>query len=317
MSGVPDPAALCPGCGLALRSEGLVHSSDRLHGMPGRWSVVRCTNCALVSTVPRPGDEELDAFYPNAYPAFQVGSEALGGWPATLLARLSHVRFDVLLRLSAYRHALSVEPGRMLDVGCGAGELGAAFIRKGWRVCGVEPSAAGAVLSRAKGIELHEGPISTAPWPVGSFDLITFNHALEHVSDLADVLSRTAALLAPGGRVIVVAPNFGSWQRRLFRGRWFQLDLPRHLQHFDRATLRALLRRHGMEPVRLEATSSKIGLWGSIQYALFGRCVVRGRALAVADTLAYPLYPLVWISDRLGEADSIAVVARSADGHCP
>jgi SAM-dependent methyltransferase len=239
------------------------------------------------------------------------------GASATPLTRLSHLRFDVLLRLSAYRHALYVEPGRMLDVGCGAGELGEAFIRKGWRVCGVEPSVAGATLSRAKGIEVHEGPLSTAPWPAGSFDLITFNHALEHVPDLAEVLSRTADLLAPGGRVIVVAPNFGSWQRRLFRGRWFQLDVPRHLQHFDRTTLPALLRRHGMEPIRLEATSSKMGLWGSIQYALFGRCVVRGRALVAADTLAYPLYPLVWISDHFGEADSIAVVARSADRHAP
>jgi len=264
--------------------------------------------------VPRPSEEELGAAYPNAYPAFRPGGTGPGGGLAALLSRLRQLRFDALLRISPYRHALSTPPGRMLDVGCGAGVLGEAFIRRGWRVCGVEPAAAGAARSRDRGLEVHEGLLSTSPWPAGSFDLITFNHALEHLSDLAAALDRTARLLAPGGRVIVVVPNFGSWQRRLFRGCWFQLDVPRHLQHFDKRTLPGALRRHGIEPVRLEATSSKIGLWGSIQYVLFGRCVVTGPALAIVDWLAYPLYPLVWVTDRLGEADSIAVVARRAGG---
>ena len=42
-----------------------------------------------------------------------------------------------------------------------------------------------------------------------------------------------------GGILFAGVPNFGSWEARLARDKWFHLDVPRHLNHF---TIPALLR---------------------------------------------------------------------------
>ena len=128
----------------------------------------------------------------------------------------------------------------MLDVGCGTGDLAAVFARRGLAgVYGIEPSRRAAELAREAGVEAVNGTLADAPWEDGNFDAIVFNHSLEHIDDPAEALAIAARLLRPGGLLAIAVPNFGSWHRRLFGSAWFQLDLPRHLQHFDRASLAA------------------------------------------------------------------------------
>ena len=43
--------------------------------------------------------------------------------------------------------------------------------------------------------------------------------------------------------MVTAVPNFASIQARLFRSRWYHLEVPRHLYHFTPAALRALLAR--------------------------------------------------------------------------
>src|SRR5205085_9492401 len=85
-----------------------------------------------------------------------------------------------------------------------------------------------------RGARVHQGTLHDQPWPPGFFQLVTFQHALEHIVDPLDALRRARALLAPGGLLVVAVPNWSCWQRRfLFVNRWFALDLPRHQQHFS------------------------------------------------------------------------------------
>ena len=55
-----------------------------------------------------------------------------------------------------------------------------------------------------------------------------------------EALEEAAQELVPGGLLVVAAPNWGSWQARLFGERWLALDLPCHVVHL---TARALLGR--------------------------------------------------------------------------
>ena len=118
------------------------------------------------------------------------------------------------LRLRYVELAAGLRDARVLDVGCGGGILSEAMARSGARVLGIDLSQA--VLDVA---ELHalEGKLAVeykaisaeelAAAQPGSFDLVTCMEMLEHVPDPATTLGALAALVKPGGRVIVSTLN--------------------------------------------------------------------------------------------------------------
>jgi hypothetical protein len=132
---------------------------------------------------------------------------------------------------------------------------------------------------------------------------VIFNHSLEHIPRPTQALGIAACLLRPSGRLFVVVPNFGCWQRRVFRSSWFHLDVPRHLQHFDAKTLVSTLSCSGLQSVRVRTFSSLNGLPGSIQFQLFGRWVLpRG---AVARAVAGAAFRLGRVTELVGEGDHL------------
>ena len=94
---------------------------------------------------------------------------------------------------------------RTLDIGCGGGFLAEEFARLGCDVVGVDPSAdslrtAGEHATRSNlTIEYRVGAGEALPVDDGEFDLVYCCDVLEHVDDLAAVMSETARAIAPGG----------------------------------------------------------------------------------------------------------------------
>jgi SAM-dependent methyltransferase len=205
-----------------------------------------------------------------------------------------------VIRFGPYREVWRRGPGRLLDVGCGAGDLATVFAAHGYEVSGVEPSEGAAGHARERGIDMHHGTLDDAPWAPGSFDAVIFNHVLEHVDDPVDAIERAAALLA------IAVPNFGSWHRRFFGSAWFQLDLPRHVQHFDRDSLSAVVQRAGLRPIAVGAASMRPSLLGSIQYSTFGRLRFGGRGFQLAT---WAMLPLIALSDLVAEGDCLHLTA--------
>ncbi len=134
----------------------------------------------------------------------------------------------------------------------------------------------------------------------------SLNHSLEHLPDPAGSLRQAAGLLREGGVVAVAVPNFACWQRRVFGSRWFQLDLPRHLQHLEAPTLAALFVRAGLRPLSHTTASMRPGLLVSVQYAVFGHARFTGRGLRLA---AWATAPLLWLLDRFTEGDCLHMFA--------
>lgn len=96
---------------------------------------------------------------------------------------------------------------KILDLGCGRGELVGALRDKGARAYGIEVDArfvnSGAILDR-----LHEDEyplLSTinsngkSIFPAGYFDIVISDQVLEHVADLKSVTSEIFRVLRPGG----------------------------------------------------------------------------------------------------------------------
>jgi SAM-dependent methyltransferase len=93
-------------------------------------------------------------------------------------------------------------PARVLEVGCGAGELAETLAGAGYDVLAVDPEApAGPLFRRTTIEELDEA---------GPFDAVVASLSLHHVHDLTAGLDRVAALLRPGGRLVV--DDF-AWER--------------------------------------------------------------------------------------------------------
>jgi 2-polyprenyl-3-methyl-5-hydroxy-6-metoxy-1,4-benzoquinol methylase len=256
------------------------------------------------------GSDERQAGSGERQAGSHEGEAAGGGVPVPPTGLVERLRLAAIIRLGPYRPLSRRRPGRMLDVGCGNGELARAFARRGWRVAGVEPVAAAAARAAAGGVEVHTGTLVDAPWREPSFDAVVFNHSLEHLPDPLDGLRRAAALLREGGVVAVAVPNFACWQRRLFGSRWFGLDLPRHLQHLDASALAALMTRAGLQPVEQVFASMRPGVLVSLQYAAFGRARWTGRGLRLA---AWAIAPLLWFLDRFAAGDCLHVFAVAAE----
>lgn len=296
----------CPGCGTESDGVVLLCGPDRFVGGEGTFAAVECPVCGLVSTQPQLRDEDFAAYYPDSYTAYEPPTQVRGGLLAGLGGTLDRVRLEVLLRLGPYRPILSRPPGRLLDVGCGVGDLASTFRRHGWSVSGIDPSESACEHAAARGIEMHRGTLADAPWAPETFDAIVFNHSLEHIPRPAAALERAARLLKPGGVLAVGVPNFESWQRRLFGSRWFQLDLPRHLQHFSTRTLTELVERVGLHVTGTTTLSMRPSLPMSIQYSLAGRAVVTGRAIR---WIAWIVWPLLLLADRVLAGDCLHVYA--------
>jgi hypothetical protein len=147
-------------------------------------------------------------------------------------------------------------------------------------------------------------------------DAVVFQHALEHVFEPSDDLGRARELLRPGGSILIIVPNFGSWQSRRFGDAWFHLDLPRHRSHFTAAGLERLLRATGFEQVRLSTATTPDGLPNSLQYRLFERRRFRsGPMLYLTVGLSLVLRPVFALVNRLGGGgDELGASAVRPDG---
>jgi SAM-dependent methyltransferase len=164
---------------------------------------------------------------------------------------------------------------RILDVGCGTGELGRLLQARGHQVVGIELAAEMAEQARAHLDEVLTGDVEVAgfPFPPESFDAILFADVLEHLVDPWRALRAAAEVLAPCGVVVASIPNLQNIDviRRLLRGRWEYRERGitdfGHLRFFTLHTIRALFTQAGLELVRIEHRYRR-SWWRSLVCAL-------------------------------------------------
>lgn len=303
----PEACSICDG---PLRETG-VRAYDRLVTGEGPFGVRECPVCEYGVTVPQLRGAELGPYYAQTY--YESYYEHAGAEPS-LLSRLRGRlrRLGAARRRSHPPYKLDDTPGKVLEVGCGSGELLGELRDEGWQTYGIDPSGAAVAAAAERGAQVHEGTLEDQPWPDREFQLIIFQHSLEHIPEPVSALREATELLAPGGKMIVDVPNWSSWQRRLYGGRWVMLDLPRHLQHFSPQALRRIGARVGLEPLDVGTNSNAIATAYSVHYLIAGRWTP-GWKLWLAYGLSLPLLPFVWLGDRFGGGDACyAVLTRPA-----
>jgi len=266
-----------PDCGQCGKPGRLLHAglTDRLFGTEGTWALLRCAECGLVWVTPRPLAADIAQLYDEYYthaptaepsrferlvrhdiPAVVLGYDDLEpGLLARGAARIGP------LRDAGRRNALGLgadRRGRLLDVGCGAGEFMATMQRLGWDVSGTEldATAAAGTAQRLAPATIHTGRLSTLGLEASAWDAVTLVHVIEHLIDPVAELRECARLLAPGGRLVVVTPNAASLGSRRFGAAWRGWEPPRHIHIYERASLTHLIEAAGLRVCALDTPAS-------------------------------------------------------------
>lgn len=275
---------------------------DRSFGAPGEWGLRRCplSACGSVWLDPQPVAEDLGKAYASYYTHDQpapgasfVRDAVYGVWNSYLRVRLGYRQGTGPAWRAFFSPLALLHPGgvdeldsaamylraphgsaKVLDVGCGSGVLLARMKSLGWEAEGVEIDPGGVAAARARGVTVHQGQLADAKFPDAHFNAVHSAHVIEHVYDPLALLRECFRILKPGGTLVVITPNTGSWGHRKFHSAWLNLDPPRHLILFNRTTLRAAAEKQGFTIERLDSTIRSAWVYG----ALSGLIARTGRA---------------------------------------
>lgn len=316
MTGPATSARACRLCG-ETAGRVLLSGTDHRAGMGGWFSVLRCAGCGLARTDPWPEDPMAwypDDYQPHAETFTARAVEAVIRRTATGLLPPLGRRAATALVPDADLGGMLERGATLLDVGAGNGTAVRALRAAGVDAHGVEPSALAVEAAHARGAPtVLAGTLDDNPQAGRAFEVVRMFQTLEHMPDPVDALRRARALLAPGGRVVVGVPNLGALGRRAFGASWNGLELPRHLHHFTRATLAAVMEAAGLRV----ASVRTVALFGLLTSSLDARTAGgrRQRGWGMSLPLRAAAYPVELAVAAAGAGDGLLAVARAEAEH--
>lgn len=149
-------------------------------------------------------------------------------------------------------------PARVLEVGCGHGGFVALLRLAGFDATGLELSPWVVEFARRTfDVPVLLGPIERQEVVPGSLDVVVMHDVVEHLPDPVGTMARVAALLGPGGLLMLqtpCAPEDASHAQLERAGDSFlkMMDEEGHLYLFSRRAIARLLEQVGLRAVRFE-----------------------------------------------------------------
>ena len=110
-------------------------------------------------------------------------------------------------RLAFIRQYVELRAKRILDIGCGLGMYVSQFRQFSDDVYGVDIDPDKIARAGEWLPNLRVAPAEELPFADDSFDVILLNEVIEHVDDDRRAISEAHRVVAPGGHIVVYAPN--------------------------------------------------------------------------------------------------------------
>lgn len=292
---------------------------DDRYGHPGRHKLLRCQTCGHRFLGTAFTDSQLESLYSHFYPRASFAIEDfspyddLAGFAAWLEGE----------RASAFRWV--PRDVRVLDVGCGFGQTLAYHAARGCDAHGIDADVNLLRVARRFGLNARVGLFHAADYEPASFDYVTLDQVIEHVSDPKSFLADVAAVLRPGGVAIVTTPNPNGYGARVFGRKWINWHVPYHLQQFSRRSLSIAAEESGLRLASLRTLTSTRWLLYQLAHLLrFPPCGVPspfwdpqrsplappGRSRVLGETLYRfkALHVVTRLADLMGVGDNFVCV---------
>lgn len=144
----------------------------------------------------------------------------------------------------------SLEPSKIIDVGCGLGFLLSAIDDKHEKF-GLEISKYASEFARKYATVFVE-PLEVLNLKSDSFDVVISHHVIEHVDSPESFLTEINRILTDDGLLILSTPDFNSVCAKLFKANYRMLFDKTHVNLFSYESLKRMLYDFGFDVVDVE-----------------------------------------------------------------
>jgi SAM-dependent methyltransferase len=199
------------------------------------------------------------------------------------------------MKLDAYgRHMnkdLCLKSTRLLDIGCGNGDFIKIESEMEITATGCDPDSEAIDYCHSLGLDAFHGDVHDPRIETSSYDLITMNHVIEHISNPENVQHRAYSILKPGGSIWIALPNPGAFGIKIFGSSWRGFHPPFHLTIRSQNVLANWISNSGFCNVRLCSRGHQSsGPW---------RCAIKIHLRDNHTHKTKSLYPAKYIADMV------------------
>lgn len=209
------------------------------------FKLYKCNECCFVFLNPQPEKEKLELYYDS--PDYISHSGTGKGIINKIYKRVKKITLQKKLKIVS-RHSSGK---KILDIGCGSGELMNIFNENNWQTMGVEPN------ERVRNYAIKEYGLKIVDEKEiekiqdRSFDVISLWHVLEHVPELQKRMNELKRIIKANGTLFIAVPHCNSYDAVYYKEYWAAYDVPRHLWHFTPSTLEVLCNKYGFSVVNI------------------------------------------------------------------
>jgi len=209
------------------------------------FDLYKCGNCELVFVYPQPTQEFLQEKIYSHKSGYQSNR-------ARQDLSLDKERKRVKIIFDYFQSVKS--DGKILDVGCGNGQMLYWAKERGLKGAGVELNKRTADRAKEYGFEVYNGFLKDAPFQKNSFDFVFLGEIIEHVNEPRELIKESAKFLKTNGLIGITTPNIDCawskttfWFYKKFGIPWSSVTPPYHLFQFSPTNLDRLMKEEGFK----------------------------------------------------------------------
>ena len=205
------------------------------------FDIVECEACSIRTTTPFPDKKIIGNYYSSD--DYISHDDKVSGIFDSIYGLVRTYQLNKKKKLIG--KYFNKSDGKILDIGCGAGDFLQYMKENHWNINGVDTSNKARKIANKK---LNIKVMDPKDWINNKekYDVITCWHSLEHVHEPWVYLDKIKKSLTLDGFLIVALPNYQSTDAKIYKEFWAAYDTPRHLYHFTIKSMNKTIKPHGL-----------------------------------------------------------------------